>query len=1144
MDTSPAASTGTGVCIEIIEGSEIKTEPLEATPEHHSACPSHLDDGVLIEPPQQHIFLRPFPPITSQPVVITASNTDERYVISEIDTADEAPQRVMQVVNVRYQQVLDMAGTNNRPSIINTVPLARLTAPTAQQASAIDGACGSGQSEPESQSVAAEEDPSDGVDISKQPKRGRPPKPLVESEESVDESVTEYKCGYCGKEIHRSTWKEHHASHNGVAFRVGIDEPIDLNDIKAVGYAIMRFMRTNRRNEVICEKCGQVKKSFMGMASHLKTCGIPKEEKDSAKVACEYCGRKMLIVSIPSHHTLYCRVLREQREKEAAERGEPETVGPYGAEDADEQLTARGRQKRRSVACAERKIRKIARETIEEPKELIIEVTGQTVTMGILQGWLTELTETGQATCRHKDCFFVGTSEKIMRTHNNICPYGQTAVPVYECAICLCQDPSRDVVYQHLCQQHPEEQLSSQQQSAQSGDECDANVASGDMVEGSSGTDDMDFDGDMQDEDDLVADGRKAGRKKKQAPPRSRAKKGPPKAKKATASKKGAPPEDDLQIGVMGEEGEVYKEMVYEEAAEYRQQRANIQFTTIQWTFKFMREQYGTRQLFEQLRPDVDIRFLTMLAIRDYLPQSSRSMRFRQRKIKLYDAPFLPDASPDGWQRLGTFQGDMLGSESMFYCGGPVMALDWLPIPSDSEDGPVDQILAVACKSRYEEFYTCQQLSKPQSRKCLIQIWNVGPLRNGSDYENEMRCPQLSFAIACDFGPIWQLAFCPSGCNNETGRGDSFDRLGLLAATGSDGDVYVFALNRSMVSVRSELPATKPPPRIVHLQPVLRLSLTLHQRQSSSTGPNAIPCFSGHSVMRISWTREKGHTVLAAGYSNGIVAVWKLTSASFSSSLLSASKDGIRTLLPTHRLLHASGSSITALDIHYGQGSRFLAVTNADRRVKVYDLHSGHHQPLEVFSVQARSRITAMRWLLHFPVLVFVFDDTFMVDRCGYTVHQPREIGIRMQLLLMLGTEATDLAANDWISTNAITTDGGDLVCHKPIPFVSGIPGKQFGQVLTTTTSVRLNGTNASPTIVSSYDAFYENYGLLFSDTDEHPSECDRKSLRVKAFRRGNIEQYPAVRLNQIRWNPNSSSFLHYAVAYQAGFVRIRKMQL
>ncbi|XP_052873158.1 uncharacterized protein LOC128278468 [Anopheles cruzii] len=183
-------------------------------------------------------------------------------------------------------------------------------------------------------------------------------------------------------------------------------------------------------------------------------------------------------------------------------------------------------------------------------------------------------------------------------------------------------------------------------------------------------------------------------------------------------------------------------------------------------------------------------------------------------------------------------------------------------------------------------------------------------------------------------------------------------------------------------------------------------------------------------------------------------------------------------------MLHTNNGAVTALDLHYAEATRFLVVCNADRRLKVYDLQSGRYQPLEVCNIVTRSRCTAVRWLVHFPVLTMIYDDSYALDRCAYTIHQPREIGLRMFPLCSIGAEATDMSANEWLGTNMFATDGGDLLYHRPIAFVCNTHERKSTNMLTSTVTIRLEENDDNSTNLSSYEAFSGRFGLLFSDTD------------------------------------------------------------
>lgn len=262
------------------------------------------------------------------------------------------------------------------------------------------------------------------------------------------------------------------------------------------------------------------------------------------------------------------------------------------------------------------------------------------------------------------------------------------------------------------------------------------------------------------------------------------------------------------------------------------------------------------------------------------------------------------------------------------------------------------------------------------------------------------------------------MKFCPSGCYNSTDGRDEFNRLGLLAATGSDGDVYIFSLDKNYDHLISNNH------RVIHLKPVLRLTLSLMDEVSSCQ-------YEGNSAVKLSWSKSKNHSMIAAGYSNGAVGVWNLNSKS---PLLTGTKGGCRALLPVRRIF-IPDSCITAVDLHHAEDSRYLLVCNADRKVLVYDLHT-EYLPVEVCSVNARSKVTAACWNTHFPVIALAFDDVYAIDRCALTIHQTREIGVRLCPLYTFTAEATDMSGSDWLSNYVIGTDGGDVLCHQPIAFV------------------------------------------------------------------------------------------------------------
>ncbi len=76
----------------------------------------------------------------------------------------------------------------------------------------------------------------------------------------------------------------------------------------------------------------------------------------------------------------------------------------------------------------------------------------------------------------------------------------------------------------------------------------------------------------------------------------------------------------------------------------------------------------------------------------------------------------------------------------------------------------------------------------------LIQIWNCGNIRNVGPAEV---APELEFCIAHNYGRVWSLVWCPSGCYDK-------ERLGLLATACSDGTVRIFSIPNPSVLTKEK----------------------------------------------------------------------------------------------------------------------------------------------------------------------------------------------------------------------------------------------------------------------------------------------------------------------------------------------------
>lgn len=105
-----------------------------------------------------------------------------------------------------------------------------------------------------------------------------------------------------------------------------------------------------------------------------------------------------------------------------------------------------------------------------------------------------------------------------------------------------------------------------------------------------------------------------------------------------------------------------------------------------------------------------------------------------------------------------------------------------MPAVVDGSTTERDQYLAVSVL--HEEHLYRSASEAAFGSEYLIQIWNCGNIRNVCPAQV---APELEFCIAHNYGRVWSLVWCPSGCYEQ-------ERLGLLAAACSDGTVRIFSI--------------------------------------------------------------------------------------------------------------------------------------------------------------------------------------------------------------------------------------------------------------------------------------------------------------------------------------------------------------
>ncbi|KAG0088312.1 hypothetical protein BGZ92_006314 [Podila epicladia] len=265
--------------------------------------------------------------------------------------------------------------------------------------------------------------------------------------------------------------------------------------------------------------------------------------------------------------------------------------------------------------------------------------------------------------------------------------------------------------------------------------------------------------------------------------------------------------------------------------------------------------------------------------------------------------------------------------------GLSVWALDWCPLPTKDEKN-TDYIAvggfpdtAENCRRRDQTY----PLGKQDSHPNVIQIWSVHCDTNEEGALQGEPEIYMSLCILHNYGAVLDMKWCPNGNLMEAGtEPGSLARLGILAATFSDGTIRIFSIPEPK-SLQDHLDIDASSKETIYIQfPEAYVTLRLGE-----------VCF-----MSINWgTPER----LVAGCTNGTVAIWDTKSMLDQSSETLAEKDS-EYLDPIH-LPQLHDVSIRSVDFLRDQDPnvipKAIISTSYDGRVRFTDIRDVF-SPVEV----------------------------------------------------------------------------------------------------------------------------------------------------------------------------------------------------
>ncbi|KAG0351503.1 hypothetical protein BG005_009010 [Podila minutissima] len=258
--------------------------------------------------------------------------------------------------------------------------------------------------------------------------------------------------------------------------------------------------------------------------------------------------------------------------------------------------------------------------------------------------------------------------------------------------------------------------------------------------------------------------------------------------------------------------------------------------------------------------------------------------------------------------------------------GLSVWALDWCPLSSNDElsEKSIDYIAvggfpdtAENCRRRDQTY----PLGKQDSHPNVIQIWSVHCDTNEEGILQGDPEVYMSLCILHNYGAVLDMKWCPNGNLMDAGtEPGSLTRLGILAATFSDGTIRIFSIPEPK-SLQEHLDIDASSKETIYIQfPEPYVTLRLGE-----------VCF-----MSINWGTPQR---LVAGCTNGTVAIWDTKSMLDQSSETLAEKDSEH-LDPIH-LPQLHDVSIRSVDFLRDQDPNVIPTaiisTSYDGRVRFTD---------------------------------------------------------------------------------------------------------------------------------------------------------------------------------------------------------------
>ncbi|MCI4395881.1 hypothetical protein PGIGA_G00196970 [Pangasianodon gigas] len=552
---------------------------------------------------------------------------------------------------------------------------------------------------------------------------------------------------------------------------------------------------------------------------------------------------------------------------------------------------------------------------------------------------------------------------------------------------------------------------------------------------------------------------------------------------------------------------------------------------------KEFRDKHSSPWVFPEWIPSVsDWHILSSREAEKYLPQEKESMNFTlcREGIK----------GQDTLQRVKRFESMSPNAErwdSLFFVGGPVWAMEWCPIP---EGAAHTQYAALYCNRNMDDRH---KMNKLHTEHALLQLWDLGKLQ----MSRPLSSPRLAYALAVDDGCIWSLKWCPAGAwelPTTTRKAPHVPRLGLIAVAFSNGNIAVYSLPHP-----EHLPAqnqatgqSSQAPQIYRVQRIM--TVKVGSSQADHDGRSGL-CFA------LDWLPVKPHNILAAGFCDGMVSLWDLSSKS--PLLRVRSPDRCLSLYPYHCFL-AHDNTIRRLS--WCRASSELMVTvGDDRMVKLWNL-TKTCTPLQAIK---RFLPTDVSWPVFWPGVFLTQESCYAtLGQQGLHYLDSGYFGYKPFFVCTRKATVWSFSVSDWMNCCVIGDNIGEFVCsvlcdpncnysnskrHRfPVyrtELVQLEPGQRFEEAqLKEEKEEERDSIQQEP---QTYREAVRKYYLRFHDMDLRSFIKYQQKPILKQLHASEtkgllfVDQMPLNALYKVCFNPNMDAHSWVLSAGQSGLVRV-----